>query len=151
MFSFGQNKKFLILLGTILFLLIGIIMISSHKSTIIRFPDGTRITAEIVDTPASQAKGLSGRTGLEKDHGMLFVFPESQEAGIWMKDMKFPIDILWLEEGIIRHIEENAPILDQEGSISRFLPDVMADQVLELPAGTVKEHGLVLGDKLTIK
>jgi len=54
-------------------------------------------------------KGLSGTVSLAPTEGMLFIFPEDGYHGIWMKDMLFPIDIMWVDaDGIIVSIEENA-------------------------------------------
>ena len=54
-----------------------------------------KIAVEIVDTPKKRQQGLSGRDDLAENKGMLFVYTEPETIGIWMKDMKFPIDILW--------------------------------------------------------
>ncbi len=76
--------------------------------------------------------GLSNRTELPKGiDGMLFIFPEPDTYGIWMKDMQFTIDILWLDE------EFN--IVDQRLNVSpdtfpeSFTPSSPALYVLELP------------------
>ncbi|HEY4511303.1 MAG TPA: DUF192 domain-containing protein [Candidatus Paceibacterota bacterium] len=51
----------------------------------------------VADTDATLERGLSGRSALPPDQAMLFVFPEPQIYSFWMKDMKFPIDIAWLD------------------------------------------------------
>ena len=58
----------------------------------------TLITAEIADTPAKRELGLSGRPALPADRGILFIFDQPDRHGFWMKDMNFPIDIVWLDE-----------------------------------------------------
>jgi uncharacterized membrane protein (UPF0127 family) len=68
----------------------------------------TLITADIANTPEKRALGLSGRETLLPDTGMLFVFDTPGSHDIWMKDMRFPIDILWIDiNGTIVHIEKN--------------------------------------------
>ena len=57
------------------------------------------ITVEIAATEEARIKGLSGRTEL-RTSGMLFVFDTSDYHGIWMKNMKFPIDIIWIDESL---------------------------------------------------
>jgi hypothetical protein len=57
---------------------------------------GNAINIEIVETGEDRSRGLSGREGLEPDSGMLFVFESPGRHGIWMRDMNFPIDILWI-------------------------------------------------------
>src|SRR5581483_7593288 len=51
---------------------------------------------EMATTPAEQACGLSGREGLADGTGMFFVFGSGGMQSFWMKDMKFPIDIVWI-------------------------------------------------------
>ena len=55
------------------------------------------INAEIADTEASRTQGLSGRMNLAADTGLLFVFGSPDIYGFWMKDMNFPIDIVWID------------------------------------------------------
>ncbi|MFA5290844.1 MAG: DUF192 domain-containing protein [Candidatus Paceibacterota bacterium] len=57
----------------------------------------TTIVAEVADTPVKRELGLSGRLALPADRGMLFVYPEPAIQGFWMKDMHFPIDIIWFD------------------------------------------------------
>ena len=54
------------------------------------------IQAEVVSRLADLRQGLSGRASLPTDHGMLFVFSKSDIYEFWMKDMKFPLDIIWI-------------------------------------------------------
>jgi len=53
---------------------------------------------ELADTPEKRAQGLSGKKELNHDRGILFVFDKSDAYSFWMKDMNFPIDIIWLDE-----------------------------------------------------
>src|SRR3990167_4883700 len=70
-----------------------------------------KISAEVVDEPAELAQGLSGRDSLLSGNGMLFVFPNVDYHAIWMKDMKFPIDIIWLDENkqVVDVVESATP------------------------------------------
>jgi len=56
------------------------------------------LRVELARTDDERIKGLSGRASLSGVDGMLFIFPESGYHTIWMKDMKFPIDIIWIDE-----------------------------------------------------
>lgn len=107
---------------------------------------GTPFQAEIVDTPLFRQRGLSGRSHIGDTEAMLFVFPQSDYHGFWMKDMLFPIDILWLtEEGVIVHIKESAR---PESYPEPFVPQVPARVVIEVKEGTVKAYKLKIGDSL---
>src|SRR3989344_3587537 len=70
---------------------------------------GEKIHVMLALTPIEQQQGLSGRDGLKDDEGMLFVFANSGEHLFWMKDMKFPIDIIWLNDNReVIYIKKNA-------------------------------------------
>ena len=101
------------------------------------------IQLEIADTPEKRVQGLSGRKELAQGQGMLFVFDTPQKAGIWMKDMNFPIDIIWFDEQkTVVHIKEHAT---PESFPEVFTPPTLASFVLEVPAGFVKERGIEVG------
>lgn len=101
---------------------------------------------EISDTPAKREQGLSGRTELADDYGMLFVFEESGTYGFWMKDMHVAIDIIWLSDtGEILGIEHGvAP----ETYPAVFYPPSPVTRVLETKAGVAKARGWDVGDTI---
>src|SRR5512138_3154745 len=69
----------------------------------------TTVTLELARTPQEKGRGLSNRPGLAEGNGMAFVYEAPQSIGIWMKDMRFPLDILWVRDGRIVKIERDAP------------------------------------------
>jgi len=71
-------------------------------------------------------------------------FKEDGQWGIWMKDMKIPLDIVWLnkDKKIVYIVKNASPSL---GTDTRFVPKEMARYVLELPAGTVERSALKIG------
>lgn len=71
--------------------------ILDNEKTLLRIGMAT-ISVEIADTQAEQTQGLSGRASLGANEGVLFVFDKSDYYGFWMKDMLFPIDIIWIDE-----------------------------------------------------
>lgn len=92
---------------------------------------GKKFAIERADTEQAREKGLGGRESLCSSCAMLFVFPRSGNYGFWMKDMKFPLDIIWIYHGMVVHIERNI----HPDSKEVFLPKKTADQVLEVNAG----------------
>src|ERR671921_2143509 len=69
---------------------------------------GLKINVSLAETPEQQAKGLSIKNTLNENEGMLFIFDTPKEYSFWMKDMKFPIDIIWISsDNKIVHIEKN--------------------------------------------
>lgn len=100
------------------------------------------LRVEIADTSAERRQGLSGRDRIGAD-GLLFVFPEDGHPGIWMKDMHFPIDILWLNaQGTIVHIEQN---VSPETYPTVFRSPQPARYVLETNAYYTSTFGIKTG------
>lgn len=119
---------------------------------VVQLPQGI-IHAEVVDTPASRSQGLSGRTSLGEKEGMLFVFDTSGKYGFWMKDMLFPIDMVWInQEGYIVHVEHNVSpstyAVTNPPQVFMNEPDAL--YVLELSAGQAEKFGAFLGTKVRI-
>lgn len=110
--------------------------------------NGHTIIADIADTPAAQQQGLGRRSGLDAEHGMLFVFPSDEYHAFWMKDMRFSIDMVWLSaDGHVVAIQENvAP----ETFPEVFNPHVLSRYVLELKADAVKALPLRVGDAVVL-
>lgn len=101
------------------------------------------IRVAVADTDALRAQGLSGSAPLGDGEGMLFVFSEDGIYSFWMKDMNYPIDILWLDAaGIIVHIEKN---LTPDTYPASFTPHSPARYVLEVRAGFVDQHDIQIG------
>ena len=72
------------------------------------FMGGTRYFYEVAKTPESQRKGLSNRKSLAEDHALLFVYERASILEYWMKDMNFPIDIVWMDETYtVLHIDRH--------------------------------------------
>lgn len=121
----------------------------SGAATVI-LPDGSQVAAEVVDTPAARAQGLSGRDGLEEGKGMLFLFGTRAQHGFWMKGMRFPIDIVWLDGGRVVTVLADVPH-DLLRQLAVRMPTAPADAVLELPAGQAAAHGVAEGATLDIQ
>lgn len=114
-------------------------------------PKGT-VFAEVVNTPASRAKGLSRRSTLPEDEGMLFIFEHPGKYGFWMKDMHFPIDMVWISsDGVVVHVERHVdPSSYNEENPRIFVNEPDALYVLELKDGYAEKYGLFLGTKVKL-
>jgi uncharacterized protein len=109
---------------------------------------GQIVKVDIADTPALRERGLSGRHELKEGEGMLFMFPESGLHGFWMKDMRFAIDIIWLDDaGKVVHI---AHAVAPESYPASFSPPAPAKFVLEVPAGFAERHSIGVGSAATL-
>ena len=102
------------------------------------------LTVELARTLAEHVRGLSGRPGLKLAHGMLFVYDRPQPVSIWMKDMRFPLDILWIQAGRIVKIEKRAPPMAPVGPARIYT--ATADLVLEVASGFTDQHRIRVGD-----
>lgn len=116
------------------------------------------IVVDVADTFLKRRTGLSGQESLLPDRGMLFVFDEVGFHGIWMKDMNFPIDIIWIgsevsEKEIIEQ-SEIFYVIDikkdaQPSSYPEiFYPREQAELVVEVQSGFTKKHNIKIGDKV---
>ncbi|MBU0625528.1 DUF192 domain-containing protein [Patescibacteria group bacterium] len=104
-----------------------------------------KIKVEVAATEATREKGLAGRTKLMVDEGMLFLFAEPARYVFWMKDMKIPIDVIWIKSGEIVDLTVNVQPAEKNEPAPTFSPLYAAEAVLEVPAGFIAEHGLRLG------
>src|SRR3989344_9248343 len=79
------------------------------ESDISKVRIGTReFKVEVAGTPLARSQGLSMRDSLGSEEGMLFLFEDLGKHGFWMKDMKFAIDIIWIQEDRIVGFKKNA-------------------------------------------
>lgn len=108
-------------------------------------PSGLVLQAEVMVKDEDRAMGLMFRPSLAKDRGMLFVFGSSDFHGIWMKNCRFPIDILWLdEERKIVHVAEAVPPCKAD-PCPVYNPLRRAAYVVELNAGQARREKAVVG------
>ncbi len=106
------------------------------------------LAVEIVATPAARERGLSGHAPLGAQEGMLFVFEKEDTYGFWMKDMLFPIDIIWINaEGEVVTVASRAT---PESYPQVLYPSAPALYVLEVTAGFAEQHGIAEGSKLVL-
>jgi len=98
---------------------------------------------EVVTTAVAQERGLGGRASIPENYGMLFVFPEDENVGFWMKDMLVPIDIIWLSDtGAILGIEDS---LSPSTYPQAYYPPKPVKYVLETKAGEARRQGWSIG------
>lgn len=106
---------------------------------------------EIANSILSRTRGLSGRSQLAIGTGMLFVFPVPSVYGFWMKDMRFPIDIVWISNNRVVGISYNVPpAIKNSFNLPRYYPLQPVSFVLELPAGVALADGIVVDTPVTI-
>lgn len=112
------------------------------------YVESTPIAVTIADNDEERRQGLSGVESLGEFEGMLFVFPEEDRYGMWMKDMRFPLDMIWINnESRIVHIEEN---VKPESYPDTFVSDEPARFVLEANAFFADRANVTEGDEVSL-
>ncbi len=108
------------------------------------------IRAEIASTFKQQYQGLSGRQAICADCGMLFVFSDSDKKSFVMRDMEFPLDMIFIDNGVVKNI---AADLEPEGADPKniYESDGASDQVLEVNGGYCQRHNIKPGDHVSIR
>lgn len=113
---------------------------------------GTQLHVLVADTPRHRFQGWSGKKNMGKYEGMLFVFPEAGQHRMVMRDMYFPLDIIWINGETVVDI---APQLPPQAGVSEanlviYQARSTSTMVLEVPAGFKDRTGLKIGDTVRI-
>jgi uncharacterized membrane protein (UPF0127 family) len=109
---------------------------------------GVPLIVELAYQPADLQRGLGYRDGLAPGTGMLFLFEQPAPRSFWMKGMRFCLDIIWIEGGVIQGAAENVcpdpPDIEDADRPSQKSP-VPVSYVLEVPAGWMAANGVTTG------
>lgn len=139
-------KKLIIVYVVLIIALILLVVFKSGGNLLGFLPSfGSHSTAEIngkkfnlliAKSESERQKGLSGRKSLDANQGMIFIFDHPDRYGFWMKDMLFPIDIIYINNDKVVYVVKNAPAGGQTQNLTIYRPDDAANYVLEVNAGT---------------
>lgn len=109
---------------------------------------GICLKAELALTQDQRNRGLMYRDRLKDTEAMLFIFPEERILSFWMKNMRFPLDIIWLnKEKVIVDISNDLSPCD-EYECASISPNAKAKFVIEVTAGFVQKNKILVGDKV---
>jgi len=106
------------------------------------------LVVEVAQSRVHKQQGLSNRESLAQDRGMLFVYSEKKMRSFWMKDMRFPLDVLWIADGVVVGLQENIPFQSDDGEVVRFKSNEPANMALEVNSGWIEKHGVSIGDQI---
>ena len=107
------------------------------------------LAADISATNEQRTQGLSVKDRLVENEAMLFVFGNEAEHTFWMKDMKFPIDIIWIDsDKTVVHIEHNLQPCSFEVLCPTYKPNDDSMYVLETVGGFAEKYGIVKGTQV---
>ena len=109
---------------------------------------GNALAVEIASTPAARSCGLSNRSELPMNHGMLFIYPNIRNRTFWMKDTFIPLSIAFLHEsGRIIKIEKMTPMQTEE----RYHSSQPVKYAIEVNQGWFGTHAIEVGDTVEMK
>jgi uncharacterized membrane protein (UPF0127 family) len=111
---------------------------------------GHTIGLEVARTPKQQAMGLMYRIALEDYRGMLFKFESPQLVRFWMKNVRIPLDMIFLQDGEVKAITASVPPCTTS-PCPTYGPETLVNQVIELRGGRAAELGLKVGDQVKIQ
>jgi len=150
LFVWRRSTTIILVIGLVL-ILVGLVVsfaLTTFKPTTqVRIGSGV-YSLWLADTEASRIQGLSDVDKLHLNGGLLMAYDTNDTHGIWMKDMNFPLDLIWLDSNKeVVYIVKNAPPENPARTV--YSPKDTARYVLELPAGSVKKAGIKTGDTAT--
>ncbi len=124
-------------------------LIEDVKSTSVVKVNNVTVDVILATTPSDQSKGLAVKDSMNENEGMLFVFKNPQKHSFWMKDMKFPIDIIWADSaGKIVHIEKNLQPCIFLLPCNSYSPISDSLYVLEVVSNFTNKYDVKIGDQI---
>jgi len=146
-------------LGTFIFLvlsLVGIIVyqqyIKAAEKNIVTIYTGAgtvKIHVEYAITPEEWQNGLMNRSSLDKNSGMLFVFPEEKHRDFWMKNVLIPLDAIFISSnGKINEIVTLKPCYEEPCPF--YNSKTSTKYVIEINGGSAEKWKILEGDILEI-
>jgi uncharacterized protein len=126
-------------------------MTMERATAYVIFADAFAVQVEVAETDAERARGLMFRDSLDEREGMLFRFEVPRRYGFWMKNVRFPLDIIWLDatRRVVWIVERAAPCASDPCPM--YVPGAEASYVVEVIGGFVAKHGVAPGDAVTIR
>jgi uncharacterized membrane protein (UPF0127 family) len=102
---------------------------------------------EIADNEVSREQGLQYRESLDKDKGMLFVFPNEQQVTFWMKNTSIPLDMVFINSDlkVVGIIPNATPF-----SLAPLAVSSPSLYVLEINGGVAQIAGIHTGDQVKL-
>lgn len=142
----NKTVRWLLIFGVLLLVVVAmtwVLMRNNWSRTTVSA--GQRVFhADVAEKDWTRQRGLAGRKGLDPGQAMLFKFETDDLWGIWMKGMKFPIDIIWInKDDHVVHIEHS---IEPDGEPhEEYRPPVPARYVLEVAAGEARQANIQVG------
>lgn len=111
---------------------------------------GNSFTVLVARTTSQQIEGWSNKDNMGGYNGMIFRYPPGIFPAMVMRKMRFPLDILWVDNGKIVDMAKNLPPdnAQREEDLFQYRPRMPATLVIEMPAGFVDKYSVKIGDSV---
>ncbi len=103
----------------------------------------------LAKTPQEQETGLAKFNKIDKNQGMLFIFKKADYYSFWMKNMRFPIDIIFIKDNKVVAVFQKVPVSPNENP-PVYTTKAKADKVLEINSGLTSEYKIKIGSKVRL-
>lgn len=146
-----KKRNTMMVLLALLLMSASVFLVERKESSIIvvTFPSGAELEAEVADTPEKLLFGLAFREALPLHGGMLYIFEENGLHRVTTREYRFPIDILWVDEGHhVVHMLEHAEPCAKDPCPFFGPPPEAARYVIQVESGFIKTTGVAKGDEL---
>jgi hypothetical protein len=111
----------------------------------------TTFTVETVVSAPARTQGLSGRPSMPRGSGMMFIFDTITRQGMWMIDMRFPLDIVWLDEQLtVVHVTKGCPPCPSKNQCPSYSSVYRVKYAIETNAGDAEKYGFEKGKVLSV-
>lgn len=122
---------------------------TKNKKGVYLHTPNNKYSVLVSNTEEKRILGLSNTTKLDEKNVMLFIFPQNDYHGIWMKDMNYSIDIVYLDEDmtVINYFDNIAPTTYP----TVYYPEKLARYIVEMNSGERSKSGIDKGVKLYYK
>jgi Uncharacterized conserved protein len=111
--------------------------------------NGHTFSLYLAKTAQEQKVGLAKYKSIAPNQGMLFLFDKADNYSFWMKDMKFPIDIIFISDNKVVYVFGNVPVSPND-NLPVYTTKTKANKVLEINAGLAKKYGIKIGAEVRI-
>lgn len=149
-----QERIFIISFFILLFLLLLIFFLprqaqglKGYQTTQVKIENKT-YRLFVADTEEKRKRGLSNISSIKDGEGMIFVFNKPDYYRFWMKDMKFPLDFLFLRGDQVVDLLAN---VDPSTYPQTFISKSPADKIIELKAGEIDKLGVNISDTISVQ
>jgi len=151
-------NKIIIIFVLLLFLFGGFIFYQFGNKTTSKMKTSGKVTignqvfeTEVVRSDKDKQIGLTKYSFIAPNQSMLFIFDQPGFYAFWMKGMKFPLDMIFIQGETIVSFAENVAPPANNTEPKTYAPESSADKVLEINAGLVKKYNIKKGDKVKIQ